>query len=136
MALVGGIMREAMRVYYFGRWNQPGHYLYNEDGRTCIISPIKDLNWMELDNNDKVRLPGGPTHLHGQLRWPPDEPLGKTVLIHREGWTILGMWDRSGDNRYHSRSLFLAEGQLTETEMWTLAEKHFPELVKRIKGAA
>lgn len=48
-------------------------------------------------------------------------------------WTVLSMWDRSGDSRGNSNSSFLTVGVFTAEEMWALAERDFPTIVKRIR---
>jgi hypothetical protein len=49
------------------------------------------------------------------------------------GWTILGMWDRSGDKRGASNASFLLEGVFSFNEARKLTAEYFPQLWLRIQ---
>lgn len=127
-----------VEVYFFGRWNVPGHYLYTPR-RMCAHVP--DI-WGPY---------GG--KIDGKLQPLVDER-GRDTLEEVEGaaslhmrtaadgkrWTVLAFWDRSGDKRGHSNSNFLAvspegRGFFTFEQMVELAELHFPTLMERLKKA-
>lgn len=87
------------------------------------------------------RLDGG--RFEATPQTPPRyaaQPLGVVRLQHitpaqgGPAWTVLSMWDRSGDSRGNSNASFLTVGVFTAEEMWSLAERDFPQLVKRIKS--
>lgn len=117
-------------VYFFGCWNRPGHFLYDVSGR--MVHSQRLPAELQMGKLDSPAFEATPT---------PHQPLGVTRLQHitpREGapavWTALSMWDRSGDTRPGSHSIFLALGVFTEDEMWAIAARDFPEVVKRIKS--
>ncbi|WP_437477414.1 hypothetical protein WME75_28250 [Sorangium sp. So ce1014] len=53
-------------------------------------------------------------------------------LHHRDGWTAISFWDRSGDERYGSSSTLIASGTHTAREMVELFEQSFPAIWERI----
>jgi hypothetical protein len=87
-------------------------------------------------------LPDGwPFHPHGwdlDGMYPPPrtQVQSHADLVHARGWTVLAMWDRSGDRRPNSNSAFIARGELTFDEMTAMAAEHFPGEWKRINDAA
>lgn len=109
--------------YYFGVWDpkiKPGHFLWDRHGRSV---PLEQTPWdYELD-----------------ARVQPEQEvpcvgmgLPSTLLSHRDGWTVLGFWDRTGDERGKSCSAFVAHGILTGHEMLAAAESVFPAIWKRL----
>jgi hypothetical protein len=65
-----------------------------------------------------------------------DEPLGLATITRHEGWTVLAMWDRSGDSRRGSNCAFVSRGEHTVSTMVAQCEKHFPEMWRRINKQA
>jgi len=63
----------------------------------------------------------------------PDGPQrqGLAKLHHKDGWTAIGFWDRTGDTRGNSNSNFIARGTHTFDEMVKLAAEAYPLLWKR-----
>src|SRR5208282_2215328 len=58
------------------------------------------------------------------------------VIMHILGYTIMMMGDYSADTRGGSNAAFLASGTFNFNEMKELAQKFFPEQLKRIEAAA
>lgn len=56
---------------------------------------------------------------------------GVAQLHHKDGWTALAFWDRSGDSRGNSNSVFIFEGTWTFDQVLVLAKEHFPESFAR-----
>lgn len=134
---------EQIEMYYFGYWDQPGHYLWSP--QRMGVSPLDErvpslLNAVKLDAR-YCRNPGA--------AWKGDEPEGLAYLHHVEivegepkdapfigqKWTVLAFPDRSGDTRPGSNSAFLAKGVFTFQQMIIFARAHFPDVWKRISGA-
>ena len=111
-------------VLYFGCWDQPGHYLHHPGGYKLYDAARSALK-CPFDNA-----------LDGTFA-PPfvNEREDVTALSVVHNWTILGMWDRSVDNRPNSNAAFLAPGVRTEAEMWALAREQYPQIVSRLKAA-
>lgn len=115
-------------MYYFGVNDNKGlgHYLWTQDAkRVDIGGPI------QIDR-DKKAIPWVISELDGGLA--PDDPSqqhGKALLHHKDGWTALAFWDRTGDRRSGSNSVFLEQGVLTFEEILKIAEKQFSEITKR-----
>lgn len=133
---------EDAKVYYFGNWGQPGHYLFNSqrqgvrgDGEIPSIFNARNLDarW--------CRNPGA--------AWKGDEPEGLAYLHHVEiqagdhmdapfigsKWTVLAFADRSGDERNGSNSAFISDGVHTFQQMILLARSHFPDIWKRMTSS-
>lgn len=96
-------------MYYFGCWEEPGHYLVDERMRSVPweLCPVG----YEIDTGF---CPKGP------------EIEGKALLHFVNGWTILAFWDRSVDTRGKCNSAFLWEGKHEFDEMLAESKKKFP----------
>lgn len=110
-------------LYYFGCWNEVGHYFHDPNGRRPrVVGPFD-----AFDRNrpiDAIYAPFGVNQ---------DE--SATNLAYTNGWTVLAMWDRSIDSRPGSNAAFLAEGKHTENEMLASAKQLYPQIVNRLKAA-
>jgi len=126
----------ASPVYYFGCWNQAGHYLHEPGGNTVFREAVGPFTG-GMPYGDQLPLDGtfapGPNRSSG-VRNIEDETA--VALTHIRGWTVLAMWDRSVDTRGACNAAFIAEGSNTMAEMWALARQHFPQVVQRLKAAA
>lgn len=123
----------ASPVYYFGCWNQAGHYLHDPSGR--VLSQEK-VGPFDVYGKTGLPLDGkftpGPHPQYGTGGLLQDESF--VALTYARGWTVMAMWDRSVDTRGGCNANFIAEGRLTEAEMWALARQHFPQIVERLKA--
>jgi hypothetical protein len=109
------------KVFYFGCMNVPGHYLYGQDGHSVPhyrASAILPFRYEILD--------GGLLPQNGQ------QVQSEKHLAIINGWTIVSMWDRTGDSRAGSNSSFIAEGIRTREEVLDIAKLVFPNIVNRI----
>ena len=111
-----------MKTYFFGVSDvkSKGHYLHREDGQ---------MDWRLADT-----LPFNSNILDGGLLPKQGAEIqGELHLAVINGWTLLSMWDRSGDPRSASNAVFLAEGHHTMDEMRDIAAEQFPAIWKRIQ---
>jgi len=121
------------QFFYWGCWGGrgSGHRCLDIHGRHVSSDDRpEELSDKHLDNSY-------PATLSIPNRFPPNQPLGVQRLVHVKTstgavWTLLSMWDRSGDERFGSHSNFVAEGEKTRDEMKALIHEHFPALYKRI----
>lgn len=126
---------------------EPGHYLRRPMPVTTSNLPgVSPTLWdgvpwsvTELDS----RLAGDPALVE---RWgdgidgkgtvphwrSEDQPEGVVRLHHRDGWTAISFWDRTGDRRGSSNSTFIAEGMHDAPQMLTLFAESFPAIWARI----
>ena len=103
-------------MYYFGCPVVPGHYLYATTGAKIY----------------KHKLPWKYCSLDSTLcPTDPKQPEGLAWLHHKDGWTAISFWDRSGDSRRNSNSAFLTEGTYTFTEMLDISKIQFPDIWAR-----
>jgi hypothetical protein len=108
-------------IYYFGCWGEAGHYLFRPN-RTSVYRKDHPGPWARID---------GELAPHGPETRSKNQVQGEAVLWHRDGWTALGWWDRSGDSRGNSNSNLIAEGLFTAKEMISLGQEYFPEIMRR-----
>ena len=115
------------RAYYFGclrgvnGQTEAGHYLYDERLRSVPWRQRKAATpWEHID-----------AKLAPMLRYREEAPQGHAALHHKDGWTALAFWDRSGDSRGNSNSTFLLEGTLTFDQARVVARDVFPALFER-----
>lgn len=112
-----------MKMYYFGPWDSPGHYLHDERGNS---------RW-----GAENAIPWTPGQMDGGLqphfadcaKTPncncPCGKEGPARIHYKDGWTALAFWDRSVDKRGACCSVYLAEGTFTFDEMVALAKERF-----------
>jgi hypothetical protein len=117
---------EVEQAVYFGCargvWGhrEAGHYAYSPSGRSGgrYGDPIGP--WKHVD--------GTLAPMDGYRR---EAPQGHAVLHHKDGWTALSFWDRSGDSRGNSNSNFFFDATLTFEEALAAARERFPDLFAR-----
>lgn len=56
---------------------------------------------------------------------------GEALLHHRDGWTAIAFWDRTGDRRMNSNSVFLVNEIVTFDELVDRARREWPDLFNR-----
>ena len=107
---------------YFGVWPNPagqvGHYLYSVGGQT--LRNVADLPCTETPDGVFLSKP---------------EVLYRPSIWWTEGWTIYAMWDRSGDKRAGSNSVFFLPGKVQASSCWDEISKSFPDVAQRISDA-
>jgi hypothetical protein len=116
------------KVFYFGCMGGKGHRLYDADGEDMhriVTTPWGNQIDGELAPDGLVLRKVG----EGEKM----QPEGRALLHHKDGWTALGFWDRSGDSRFNSNSNFLVRGTYTFDEMLALAKAQFPGIFATIK---
>jgi len=118
-------------MYYFGCIEIPGHYL-SCDWFPMLAIRIRETDWpfgeygWKLDGN--FAPPGPQIQSAAKLT---------NIVTHTEDWwTVLGMWDRTVDNRAHSNSNFIERGKWTFDQMVEIAKRKFPAIWERINKAA
>jgi len=108
-------------MFYFGPWDDSGHYLFSEDGASAHREEDQ-LPWTGAI--DGVLQPGCYLdRCRWQHRGPQNE--GEALLHHKDGWTALSFWDRSVDKRMGSNSNYFVKGIFTFEEMVLMASDRF-----------
>lgn len=118
-------------MFYFGPWDKPGHYLFDERGRWQIDHP-QGFPWSAWSGIDGCLQPGC---RQVRDRWEHSGPQneGQALLHHKDGWTALSFWDRSVDRRGACNSNYFAEGYFTFDEMVEMARTRFAVRWNRMK---
>lgn len=122
-----------MRVFYFGCITDAGHCLY-EAGAGHITQAVRFPGNNPWGVNIDTGLCPGVKDRHGftdTVRSVQTEGLAE--VHHKDGYTALAFWDRTGDSRPGSNSVFLAEGTHDFAKMIEIAKRHFPTVFLRFK---
>jgi hypothetical protein len=129
-------------VLFFGVWSRErlGHNLYLPGGlphyaRKGLVTLPEALPVWRLDAN----YCRAPEYRRVELRRrPPRDPhpenQSEGFLVHESGWTLLAVWDRTGDTRFGSNAVLLAEERHSLGELLAEAETAFPDQVRRIRA--
>lgn len=136
------------RMFYFGPWDQAGHFLFDERGRIVRDEDRGSLPWHEMGYGGKPTIDGtlqprGPKSYPNSPYEGPELPQGVAALHHLNGWTALCFWDRSVDTREACNSNYFAEGTFTFEQMVEMAKTRFAHrwnkmtfaVVKHVGGA-
>lgn len=134
---------EQTECYYFGTWDQPGHYTFNRNrqGVRPSSTPGEVPSLLDANRLDQrfCRNPGG--------QYVGNEPEGLAYyhVVEIKGtnesadapfvgskWTIIAFNDRSGDSRPGSNSAFIARGEHSFNDMKNIARIQFPTVWKRM----
>jgi len=124
-------MTTTPRMYYFGPWDQPGHYLHDESGRVLWREEEIGLPWTGGQIDGRLQpgcVPGGSSYAR---RGPEVE--GDALLHRKAGWTAISFWDRSVDTRGACNSTYMAEGEFTFEQMVEMAKARFAVRWNRMK---
>lgn len=110
-------------VFYFGCWNEPGHYLHNPAG-----SRLHSERTLPHDFPCAINVLDT-----GFL--PPNLPEteGRATVAHLNGWTILAFWDRSVDSRGKCNSAFVMRDTLDFDDAVLRSRAAFPNIYLRFK---
>jgi hypothetical protein len=116
------------KMFYFGPWDGPGHYLVNESGHSVRDKDRGTFPWNEWGEGGKPTIDGRLQPREPKL-YSYDKgaelPQGIAALHHLDGWTALCFWDRSVDTRGACNSNYFAEGIFTFEEMVEIAKTRF-----------
>ncbi len=110
-----------MKVAVFGCIGQPGHVWHPWDVRAHLRGRCP---WPCPDGTLAPTLPAG-------LRDRREAPQGVAALHHKDGWTALSFWDRSGDHRGGSNTTFVVDETLDFDAMLSRAQADWPALFAR-----
>lgn len=114
--------------YYFGCGRESGHYWWPPSASPFLNAKVNRL--MGPGAGKPGTCPWG-WEVDGAVQ-PKKTWNGPCRLHHKDGWTLLGWWDNSVDNRPGSCSAFAHEGTLTFDEMKVLFQKNFPWAHERL----
>jgi len=133
------------QALFFGVWGcgqTGGHNLHLPDGnphyvhRGLVKLPEALAVW-KLDSNfcrdPEYRIVDSRAHAK---RDPSPQNQSEGFLVHQDGWTLLAVWDRTGDSRPNSNAVFLVAGEHAFEAVLALAEQEFPQQLRRIQAAA
>lgn len=124
--------RPNIECYYFGYHTHAGHVFSarGRGSRECydlerqIIKRLGGLDARLCWNSPKSNLDSG----YDPRR---DETEGRAFVTHRDGLTALAFWDRSGDRRPNSNSVFVVPGTLTFEQIVRVAKQAWPRIWQR-----
>lgn len=105
-----------MRIYYFGCWENYGHYLKDHNEKELSYFDNNDLPWNNID---------------GDLCPDDTREEGVVKIHHKDGWTAAAFWDYSIDHRPGSNSVLFIEDLLELSKIITEFKENFPKIYKR-----
>ncbi len=135
-----------LRCFYFGCWDDAGHFLYAPGGRRASTRDVPELGKYASGALDGAFAP---RRIAGRLCWSAQDPSGGLArrsdeypqgefLIHylEIGFTAMAWWDRrQGDTRGGCNSVILLEGKHTADAMRAALLQHFPSVLANLERA-
>ncbi len=110
------------RMFYFGPWDQAGHFFWSEHGGRVTREVENSLPWKDWEIDGKLQ----PRCYDKRGHWEHGREVeGEALLHHKNGWTCLSFWDRSVDTRGACNSTYFAEGTFTFEEMVEMSKTRF-----------
>lgn len=103
-------------------WKRAGHYTWLPGMRSRVRDSVGP--WKYLDSKALHPARNGA------------DPTGEAWLTWEDGWTALGIEDRTVDHRPNSHATFAMQGEYGFTEALAYARHHFPEVVARVEERA
>lgn len=113
----------SLDAFYYGCWGLSGHVMHTPTSIGFLSRATIRQTLPRRFCDDSV-LDTGLAPKGRQVQ-------GRALLHHHEGWTALAFWDRTGDKRGNSNSVFILRGTHDFEAALTLARQHFPELFER-----
>jgi hypothetical protein len=114
-------------AYYFGCGDESGHFWWLPSHRP-FHRPTRCPWGYEVDGGAQ---PG--CYIERGHRRHGDETEGPCALHRRDGWTLIGWWDRSVDKRPACCSAFAARGEHDFAAMVVLLREAFPWVAARMR---
>lgn len=111
-----------------GVWGErhAGHHLYEPGGRKVHWDdPLANGHGIGPFGKVDAALAPRPRGRYSEA------PQGHAELHHRDGWTALAFWDRTGDSHPNSNSTFIFDAELDFAGALAAARSAFPELFDR-----
>lgn len=107
-----------MKLRFFGvlAANDSGHFLHDERGQAGWPGMFGPWRVSEMDG---LLQPDGP------------QTQGAAKLWHRDGYSALAWWDRTGDRRVGSCAVILADEVLDEASLIEHASRVWPAVMAR-----
>lgn len=120
---------------------EAGHYCYTSGygpakGTREVASPWADVFDAHYNPNPHPLGDGAVCDLvqHGR-HGTRDQPEGEGSLYHKDGWTLLHLWDRSGaDKRGGCHASFAFNVVADAAAVRALIDVHFPGMLGRIEA--
>lgn len=138
-------------LLYFGVIENVGHDMWLDESTLVLpassemksVQQLTGSPWIVRDEMvvvpwdmiDCVLCPGARVARPGDGKGDvlrKDQREGEYALHHRDGWTALAWWDRSGRNGFWSNSVLLMRGKFSAQEIIAKAHVQFPNVMKRM----
>ena len=117
-------MSQGTIIVYFGCWDRPGHFLWNQNKQ-----------WVSDRDIERLLLPTAGTLDGSRLFLPYPEKVGAGAVTYLPApdrtvlaWWGLNLWDQRGA----VNSAIITNGNLDQTEMWQRFAGYFPELAEKL----
>lgn len=145
-----------MKAFFFGCWNEAGHYLFHPGGSSAYkeedkitvlangahidgsLAPRKH-RYLEKDGKEKILFVGQVATHEARRRAEYDSSeckQGEFLIHHFGSYTYMSWWDRNqGDKRGACNSTFILEGEHSADVMLAELAKNFPHVVDNLRKA-
>lgn len=144
------------RCFYYGCWNQAGHFLWAPGGKKgwTVLGSRLSFAFDQCDGGYAPRViqhtnkiacnwsmpeRDGRGYLNSSAELPQGHYLRHLLAIGGEGggaFTVVSWWDRNqGDGRGNCSSTILLEGDHTADEVLAAGRLHFPHVFENLKRA-
>ena len=141
------------RCFFFGCWNDAGHYLFVPGGGSAFQVVGKETEHIQHYSKGVWHIDGtlAPRRFQhtGEITWLGEHekdayyriesksaecPQGQFLLHHLDnGFSAIQWWDRChGDTRGGCNSTVLLEGVHTSEEMLAALKQHFPHVLENL----
>ena len=139
-----------MKCFFFGCWNDAGHYLFAPGGRALHHDLSERVVWYgdrvhldgtlapRRDRAGRIGWVGRTGRARGGFEYASGECDEGLYLVHvlDNGFTAMSWWDRcQGDTRPGCNSTVLLEGVHTEAEMLAALRENFPHVLENLRKA-
>lgn len=124
-----------MNAYYFGCYSSVhgGHGFHRPGGKSIRATDDGPVRSWACGIGPWDQVDGTLAPVVGERRGyrKIECPQGVAALHHKDGWTALAFWDRTGDHRGNSHSNFFFDEILDFDAAVAAARVAFPELFER-----
>lgn len=124
---------------------RPGH----DAGHYCFLPGFSDPGLHPKRSPwPSYAIPLCDNGLTGPIMWPeshrdgmliysgpgePNQPEGRARVRRKDGWTLVFLWDRSGDRRGNSSAGFAFDAELTDEDALREVRMTWPTVIDRIE---
>lgn len=124
-------LEPTITAYFLGGWPSEWSCRVKKPGGRSAYGDDPPTPWFPTNAHETHRMEAMRTCWDLERDGQPE---GEARFARQDGWTLIGLWDRSEDNRGNASSVFAIHSDLTDEEALGLARRLFPEVFERIEA--